>query len=167
MRNKTISNKVVAYNGALVAAAGVFAYSFIVMLYTIIRSSASIYGIMQSGERNTILWANGFSMAYCVVIFSLLMAIVSLPAGASAGVILRKLLLWLNPTLQTKKAVAISSITALILLGVLYFLLYALLKERISFQYVETFLFWYFFPAVIFFVAVVAAGINLNKRLMI
>ncbi len=163
--NTNILNKTAAYNGALFAVAGVFAYSLVVMFYAIIRSSAVIYSIMPSSERSTILFANGFSMAYSVAVFSLLMAIVSIFAGAVAGVILRKVLLWFNPQLHAAKAILVSSIAALFLSGVLYLLLYILLKERITFQYAETFLFWYVYPAVIFFVAVVAGGIKLNKQL--
>jgi hypothetical protein len=165
LMNTIISNKKAAYNGALVAVAGVFAYSLVVMLYAIIRSSVSICSIMSSSERNTILWANGFSMAYSVVVFSLLMAVASSLAGAVAGVLLRKLLLWFNPKLHFNKAILISSITSLVLLAALYLLLYVLLKEMITLQYAETFLFWYVFPAVIFFVAAVLSGVNMNKQL--
>jgi hypothetical protein len=161
--NTTISNKKAAYNGALVAVAGVFAYSLIVMLYAILRSSVCIYSGMPSSERSTILWANGFSMAYSVTVFSLLMAVVSSLAGAVAGVLLRKILLWLNPQLYFSKAILVSSITALVLLGALYLLLYILFRERITVQYAETFLFWYVFPSVIFFTAMVLAGVKLNK----
>jgi hypothetical protein len=163
--NTTISNKTAAYNGGLVAVTGVFAYSLIVMLYVIIRSSVSIYSIMPFSERSKILWANGFSMAYSVAVFSLLMAVVSSLAGAVAGVILRKILLWFNPKGHFNKAILVSSATVILLLGAFYLFLYVLLKERITFQYAETFLFWYVFPAVIFLAAVVLAGVNLNKQL--
>ncbi len=53
--NTTISNKTAAFNGAVVAVAGVFAYSLVVMFYAIIRSSVSIYNVMPSSERSTIL----------------------------------------------------------------------------------------------------------------
>jgi len=163
MIKNTISNKKAAYNGALVALAGVVAYSIAVMLYVIIRSSATIYNIMPSSERSTILWTNVFSIAYSVVVFSLLMSVPSLLAGAVAGVVLRKVLLWFNPQLHFSKAILISSITSWVLLLLLYLLLYMLLKERITLQYAGTFLFWYVFPAVIFFIAVVISGVKLNN----
>jgi hypothetical protein len=166
MMNTSISNKTAAFNGALVAVAGVFAYSLVVMLYVIIRSSVNIYSIMPSSERSTILCTNGFSMAYSVAVFSLLMAVPSSVAGAVAGVILRKMLWWFNPQLHFNKAILVSSITALVLLAALYLLLYVLLKERITFQYVPTFLFWYVFPAVIFFTVCVVGGIRLNRTLL-
>jgi hypothetical protein len=165
MMSKTISNKAAAYSGALVAVAGVFAYSLVVMLYVIIRSSVSISRIMPSAEQSTILWNNGFSIAYSVAVFSLLMAVVSALTGAAAGVLLRNILWWLNPKLLFNKAIIVSIITALVLLGVLYLLLYTLLKERITFEYAETFLFWYVYPAVIFFAATIYAGIKLTKQL--
>jgi hypothetical protein len=163
--NTTISNKTAAYNGALLAVAGVFAYSLVVLLYVIIRSSANIYNIMPSSERSTILWTNGFSIAYAVAVFSLLMAVASSLSGAVSGMLLRKLLLWFNPELHFNKAILVSSITALVLLAALYLLFYVLLKERITLKYAETFLFWYVFPAVIFFTAMVLAGVKLNKQL--
>jgi hypothetical protein len=161
--NTTISYKKAAYNGTLVAVAGVVAYSLAVMLYVIIRSSICIYTIMPSSERSTILWANGFSIAYSVVVFSLLLTAPSLLAGAVAGVILRKVLLLFNSQLHINKAILISSITSLVILLLLYLLLYILLKERITIQYAETFFFWYVFPAVIFFIAVVISGAKLNN----
>lgn len=164
MKNKIISNKRAAYNGALVAVAGVLAYSLIVMLYTIIRSSSIIISIMPAGERSAILWANGFSIAYSVAVFSLLMAIVSTAAGAVAGLILKKVSLRFNPQRHFSMAVLLSSIIALVLLGSFYLLLYLLLKERITFQYAETFLFWYAFPAAIFFLAFIISGVKLNNH---
>jgi hypothetical protein len=162
--NTIISNKKVAYNGALVAVACVFAYSLGVMLYAIIRSSVSIYSIMPLSERNTILLTNGFSIAYSVVVFSLLMALASSLVGAVAGVLLKNMLWLFNPKLLFNHAIVVSSITALVLMAVLYFLLYALLKERITFQYSETFLFWYLYPAIIFFAAAILGGVKLNKH---
>ena len=163
MKNTIISNKKVAFNGAIVALAAVFVYSLVVMYYTIIRSSATIYNVMPYSERSIILWTNGFSIAYAVVVFSLLMSVPSVLAGSVAGVILRKVLLWLNPKLHFSKAILISSITSLVLLLLLYLLLYMLLKERITLQYAETFLFWFVFPSFIFFIAVVISGAKLNN----
>ncbi|WP_336518174.1 hypothetical protein [Pollutibacter soli] len=166
MKNTVISNKTAAYNGALIAVAGVFAYSFAVMLYTIIRTSVSICSIMPSPERSKILWASGFSVAYSVGVFSFLMAMVSSMAGAVAGVILRRVLLWLNPDVHLSKSILISSIVSLVLLLLLYLVLYILLKERITLQYAGTFLFWYVFPAVIFFIAVLIGGAVFSNSLM-
>ena len=142
-----ISNKAVAYRGAIVAIAAVFAYSMIVMIYTIIRSSATIYSIMPKGERNTILLVNGFSIAYSVAIFSLLMAALSSVAGSVGALIMKKSLLHLNPRFNFKKAILISCITALTIVILMYILFYTLLKDFMTFNYAETFLFWFLFPA--------------------
>ena len=160
-----ISNKAVAYNGAIVAVAAVFAYSIIVMIYVIIRSSATIYSIMAIGERNTILLANGFSIVYSVAIFSLLMAVLSTMGGAIAAVILKKSLLYFNHQFNFKKAILISCITALAMLITIYILFYGLLKERMTSNYVETFSFWFLFPAFIFFGVCAIGGSKLNKAL--
>ena len=164
LNSKTnISNKTVAYNGATVAVAAVFAYSMIVMIYSIIRSSIIIYNIMPIGERNTVLLTNGFSVAYSIAVFSILLALVSSITGAIAAVILKNLILYFNPKLIFRKTVLISCITAFALLTVLYLLLYELLKDWMTFNYFEIFSFWFLFPAVIFFSACVIGGIKLNR----
>jgi hypothetical protein len=167
MANKKIyiSNKSVAYNGAITGVAAVFIYSLVVMIYAIIRSSLTIYNIMPSGERSNILLANGFSIAYSVAILCLLMALLSSVVGAVTAVILKKSLLCFNPQFNFTKAVIVSSITALVWLIMMYLLLYALLKEWMTFDYVETFAFWFLFPAVIFFLVCVVGGSKLNEVL--
>ena len=160
-----ISDKAVAYNGAIAAVAATFAYSMIAMIYAIIRSSATIYSIMPKGERNIILLANGFSVAYSVAVFSLLMAVLSSMAGVVAAVFLKKLLLYFNPLFNFIRAFLISCITSFALLILIYLLFYALLKDRMTFNYAETFSFWFLFPAIIFFAACIIAGSKLNKIL--
>ena len=98
-----ISNKTVAYKGAIVAVATVFAYSNLVMIYAIIRTSITIFSIMSKVERNTILLTNSFSIAYSVAIFSLLMAAPSLVAGSVAAVMLKKSIQYFNPRFNLKK----------------------------------------------------------------
>ena len=158
-----ISNKWVACNGAITGVAAVFAYSIAVMMYAIIRSSDTIYNSMPNGERSSILLANGFSVAYSVAVFSLIMALLSSAGGAIAALILKKSLLSFNPQFNFTKAVVISAVTALACLGIMYLLFFALLKDWMTFNYVETFVCWFLFPAVIFFVACIIAGSKLNK----
>ena len=160
-----ISNKVIALNGATVAVAAVFAYSIIVMIYVIIRASATIYCMMPMGERNSILWANSISVAYSVAVFSIVLALISSISGAIVAVILKDLLLYFNPKLIFKKTILISCITAFALLTFLYLLMYALLKDWMTFNYFETFSFWFLFPAIILFSACVIGGSKLNKVL--
>lgn len=160
-----ISDKTVAYNGALIAIAAVFAYSLIVMMYVLIRSSATIYSIMEDGERTTILLASGFSAAYSVAVFSLLMAAFSSIIGLVAAVILKKSLLYFNPRFNFRKAILISGITASGLLIVIYLLLYSLLGDWMTISYIETLLFWFLFPAAVFFVACIIGGGKLNRIL--
>jgi hypothetical protein len=160
-----ISNKTVAYNGAVAAVAAVFAYSLVIMIYTIIRSSVTIYSIMPKMERNTILLANGFSVAYSVAIFSLLMAGLSSVAGAIAAVILKKSLQYFNPLFNLKKSILISCVTAIAMLTLMYILFYALLKDWMTFEYAETFIFWFLFPAAIFIAVSIIGGSKINKIL--
>jgi hypothetical protein len=164
---KNISNKTVAYAGAKVAIAGVFGYALLVMLYAIIRSSITIYNSMPSGERSNILFLNGFSIAYSVAIFSILMGMFSFMAGAIAGIILKKMLQYFNPNFSNTKVIVISCITAFTTLMIVYLLLFGLLKNWMTFNYIETFSFWFLLPAIIYVGACVVGGNKLNKILQI
>lgn len=161
-----MSNKSVAYNGAIVTVAAVFGYSLVIMMYVLMRSSFTIYNIMPSGERSNILLINGFSIAYSVAIFSVLMALLSSVFGAVASVILKKSLVYFNPQFNYKKAVTVSATVALAILIIIYTFLYALLKGWMTLNYIETFSFWFLFPAVIFFIACIIGGRQLNRILL-
>lgn len=161
----TISNKTVAFNGVLAAVAAVFMYAGVVMVYAIIRSTFTIYSIMPAGGRNTILLTNGFSIAYSVGIFSLIMAALSSLVGAVGAIVLKKILQYCNPEFNFKKAVLVSCIQAFALLTLMYLLLYSLMKDWVTFNYVETFTFWFLIPAAIFFLVYVIGGIKLNTVL--
>jgi hypothetical protein len=167
MANKTIniSNKKIAYAAAKLAVAGVFSYSLVVMLYVIIRSSVTICNSMPSGERNNILMQNGFSIAYSVAVFSILMALLSAISGAIAGVIFKKFLQYFNPNFSNRKAIGISCLTAFVTLIIMYLLLHALLKDWMTFNYIETFSFWFLMPAIIYVGACIIGGSKLNKIL--
>ena len=162
---KRIKHKKIAATGAKLAVAGVFGYSLIVMLYVITRSSVTIFNNMHGKELTNILLLNAFSVAYAVAVFSLLMAVVSSISGAIAGVLLKKALQFYNPTFSENKAVAVSCIVAFTMLLVLYLLLYTMLTNWMTFDFIETFLFWFLLPAAIFFSVAVIAGIQLNKVL--
>ena len=136
-----ISNKKVAHSGAIVAIAAVFGYAFIVMTYVIMRSSSTIYSIVPQEEKTSIIWANGISVAYSIAVFSLLMAVLSAIVGAVTAIILKKILLYFNPEFNFSKAILISFVTALIGIIIGYFTLFALLKDWMTFNYIEPFLF--------------------------
>jgi hypothetical protein len=160
-----ISNKKVAYNGAIVAIAAVFSYALVVMIYVVIRSSSTIYSIVPQEERTSVIMANGFSVAYSIAIFALLMAAFSAIIGAVSAILLKKILLYFNPEFNVKKAILISFITALIGVIIIYFLLFALLKDWMTLNYIETFSFWFLIPAAIYFTVCVILGSQLNRIL--
>ena len=164
-KETNISTKTVAYAGAKIAIAAVFSYSLLALLYTIIRSSLTIYNIMPSGERSDILLLNGFSIAYSVAIFSILMGLFSSLVGAVAAVVLKKSLVYFNPQFNYIKTLIVSAMVAFATLIFIYALLYALLKEWMTFNYIETFSFWFLLPAIIFFITVIVCGIEMNKAI--
>ena len=136
-----ISNKKVAYNGALVAIAAVFGYSLVVAIYVVIRSSITIYSIMPRKYSVAILWNNGISVAYSIAVFSIIMAIISAIVGSIYALILKNALLYFNPKFKNEKAILISFITGFIMIMIIYILLFALLKDWMTFNYIEPFLF--------------------------
>lgn len=158
-----ISNKKVAYSGALVAVSAVFGDALVVMIYVLIRSSSTIYSIMPNGERVSILWANAVSAVYSIAIFSLLMAAFSSVVGVISAIILKKMLLYFNSEFNVKKAILISFMTALTFIITLYSMLFALLKDWMTFSYMEPFLFWFLLPAAIYLIACISGGSQLNK----
>jgi hypothetical protein len=160
-----ISSKQIARYGAMIAVAAVFAYSLAVMLYVIARSSFTIGTIMPEGERGEILWANAVSVAYSVAVFSLIMAVLSLPVGVATALLLKKATLVYNGGHSRKKAIRIGAFTALGLLFIIYRSLYFLLKARMTFEYAETLLFWFLFPALIFLSVCVWGAVKLNRIL--
>lgn len=160
---RDISNKQTACYGALIAIAATFFYALLVMVYAIIRTSSFILQVMPAGEHSGILWANGIALVYSIASFSLLMAVISSFTGAIVALVLRKLLLWLNPECSIKKTVVICFLLAVLILSIFYFLLFSLLRDRISFQYPETLFFWFVFPAMIYLFISIPAGKALNK----
>ena len=153
----------VAYSGALVAVVAVFAYSALVMVYVVSRSSASIYSIMPIGERTAILFASGISVAYSVAVFSVLMAVPFSIVGFASSIILKKALLYFNPFCIPKRAVFISATMALAMLILVYVLLKISLKNWMTMDYLEMLLFWFGFPAVFFSVSCIVGGMKLNE----
>ena len=158
-----VSYKNLARMGALIAIAIVLVYSLLIMIYTIVRSSLTIYRIMPGNERNSILIVSGISVAWSVAIFSMLMALISSVIGGLMALLLKKSFLHLNPLFSDKKAIWISALLALALLCTLCILSYSRLGE--GFLYPETFLFWFLFPGVIYFTACIAGGRKINKAL--
>jgi hypothetical protein len=160
-----ISNKRVAFYGASIAMATVFFYSLIIMIYVIIRSSLTIYEILSSEVRTSILLQNGISVAYSIAIFSVIMAIISSIIGMITAIILKKSFLYFNPKFKKTNALLISGIIAISINGIVYFLMRITLKDWMTFNYIEPFLFWFLIPATIFLSACISLGGYFNGLL--
>jgi hypothetical protein len=161
--NVFLSNQTVAFSGALLGIAAVFAYSLIVMFFVIGYSSTIIFEIMPAANRSSILFMSGFSVAYSVVVFSLLMAVPSSVAGILIAVTLKKLLLYFNPIHRHKKALLISGITVTAAILLVYLLLW--LNGWATFPFSETVWFWFLYPAILFSTVCLIGGTNLNAFL--
>ena len=160
-----ISNKSVAVKGVTLIVASVFGYSLLVIIYVIIRSSITIYNIMPHEEKVAILWNNGISVAYSIAIFSIIMVTISIVIGSISALILKNGLFYFNPRYNNKKAIFISFTIAILVIISIYLMLLALLKNWMTFNYIEPFLFWFVFPATIFLVVFVYGGNKLNNEL--
>jgi hypothetical protein len=165
MNKKTIniSNKRMAIYGASIAIATVFFYSLMVMIYVVIRSSLTIYEILLSEVRTSILLQNSISVAYSIAIFSILMAIISSIVGMITAIILKNCLLYFNPKFNKRNALLISGIIAIFINGIVYFLLRITLHDWMTFNYIEPFLFWFLLPAIIFLIINLAISKKLNS----
>lgn len=156
------SNKRLAFYGATIAVATVFFYSLMVMIYVLIRSSLTIYEILSSEVRTSILLQNGISVAYSIAIFSVIMAIISSIIGMITAIILKKSFLYFNPKFKKRNALLISGIIAISINGIVYFFLRITLKDWMTFNYIEPFLFWFLMPAFLFLIINVLVGGKLN-----
>lgn len=157
-----ISNKRLAFYGAIIAVATVFFYSLMVMVYVVIRSSLTIYEILSSEVRTSILLQNGITVAYSIAIFSILMAIFSSIVGGFTAITLKKSLRYFNPNFENRKSILISGIIAVLTIFIVYILLRTMLKDWMTFHYIEPFLFWFLIPSFLFFVACIVSGRQLN-----
>ena len=161
----SLSNKRLAANGALLTTAAIFVYSLLVLLYVLIRSSFQIVQLMPPGERSGILFANAVSLTYAVAVFSVLMALLSSPAGAVAALVLKQLLFRFNPEFDRQKTIVFSGAIGVLLLLIVYVLLRFLLQSWMTVDYPETLLFWFGFPASICLAVCTTGGIVLNRYL--
>jgi hypothetical protein len=159
------SNKRLAYFGAIIAITTVFFYSLIVLIYIIIRSSLTIYEIMLSEVKLAILLENAISMGYSIAVFSIIMAIISSLVGIVTAIILKKSLSYFNPKCLNRKAKIISGITAILIACLIYLLLRFTLKDWMTFNYIEPFLFWFLIPAILFLIFSIVGGSQLNGLL--
>ena len=161
-----ISNKRVAFYGASIAVATVFFYSLAVMIYVIIRSSLTIYEIATLEVKTSIILQNGISVAYSIVIFSILMAIISSILGSITAIILKKSIRYFNPNYENRKSILISGIIAVLANSIVYISLRTMLRDWMTFHYIETFLFWFLLPSLLFFMACIIGGKQLNMAFL-
>ncbi len=160
--DKNISNKKLAFDSAIITTAMVFLYSIIIMIYVLIRTSVTICNIMPAGERISIVLQNGLSVGYSISIFSIIFAIITSIIGIFTAISLKKLMLYFNPKFKNKTAIFISGILGILIISVVYFSLRVLLKDLMTINYIESFSFWFLFPAILFLVGCLIGGYKMN-----
>lgn len=160
-----LSDRQLAYRGALITVAAVFFYSLLVLVYVITRSTISLVKILPGEPVNNLLIGTNFSILYSVAVVSILVAGFSSIGGATGALFLHRFLTYFNPSYKKKKAAWLSVIFSTLAIIVIYLVLYVLFREKMSSAYMPTFLFWYVIPASIFFSISVIAGIRLNEFL--
>ena len=156
------SNLRLAYFGAIVATATVLLYSIMLLIYVIIRSSLTIYDIIQSEEKTLILFKNAISVAYSIAVFSIIMAIFSSMVGALTAIILKQSILHFNPKFLKRKTKIICVTLSILIVSIIYLLLRFLLKEWMTFDNIEPFLLWFLIPSVLFLIIGIFSGSQLN-----
>jgi hypothetical protein len=164
---ENLTNKKLAFDGALISVACIFFYAQLVMLYVVTRSSVSILSAMGKGEWEGILLANGVSLIYSVAVISVLVSLISSLIGAAAALLLGKALLRLNPSGDSIRALIISFLLSVLLIISVYILIDLFLIPHMRSRYPEAFLFWIAFPSLIFIVSNLIGGMALNRSYIV
>ena len=161
-----ISNGKLVFTGIQIGIAKTFFYSFLFMVYAIIRSSFFINTSLAGKAKSNILFSNGFALAYTISVFAILTGIISALIGALTILIIKKILLYFNPELLSFKAISIGIIWSLFSLIIFYHILYTASANRFSFAYPQTFLFWFILPVCIYLAAYIIGSKKLNDLII-
>jgi hypothetical protein len=164
---KYLTNKKLAFDGALISVACIFFYAQLVMLYVVTRSSVFIFSAMGKGEWEGILLANGVSLIYSVAVISVIVSLITSIMGAAAALVLGKALLHFNPSGHTVRAFIISLLLSVLLSISVDTLIDLFLIPQMMSRYPEAFLFWIAFPSLIFIVANLIGGMALNRSYIV
>jgi hypothetical protein len=137
--------------GALTGAQTSFSYAAVFGIYAVIRAGLSVAEAAPADAWATAA-ALGVTLLYLVTVWGLLMAIPAACLGAFTAALVK--LVQQVPAARRSPRAATNSgrLVALVLWPLLYVSLYALLRQRIAPVYLETFMFWYFMPGLIYLV---------------
>ncbi len=145
------------------AASGVvltFAYGLVTCLYAIARSSLAIDASIGFNAGWRTLLANASSLVLTTLVMSLLFSFLTVPFGMVTALLVRAVLLRLNPRCTPGWSSAIGMVTAFCLWLLLFLVLKAALGARLSWRYPETLMFWLVLPGIIY---VLAAGFQARR----
>jgi len=137
--------------GAITGAQTSFSYAAVFGIYAIIRAAWNVADAAPVAPWPTGA-AMGMTLAYLVIIWGGIMAIPAACVGALTAVVV-KLVQRIPAARRTPRAATMyGRLVALVLWPLLYMGLYAVLRQRIAPVYLETFMFWYFTPGIIYLV---------------
>ena len=137
--------------GAIAGAQTSLSYAVVFGIYAIVRAALSVADAAPAAPLATGA-ALGVTLAYLVLIWGGIMA---LPAGC-VGVLTAGVVKLIQRTPAPRRtphaATTYGRLVALVMWPLLYMGLYAILRQRIAPVYLETFMFWYFMPGLIYLV---------------
>jgi hypothetical protein len=141
----------VARQGAVIGAQTAFSYAAVFGLVAVARAALTVHEVAPAD-----LWltaaAIGITLGYLVVFWSLLLALPAMLLGMATALIVKAVQLIPATRRTPRRAMLTGRLIALTVWPLLYVGLYALLRQRIAPVYLETFLFWYFMPGLIYLV---------------
>jgi len=164
INSSPVSWRLAAVRGATIGIWLTFAYAVLVALYAIVRSSLRIQTALASGDALQMMFGTAVTLAFGILIFAVVMALVSAVIGGISAIVLQWLLLRFNPRHASTQALFIGLGLGIGCWFVVNLILLVMPGSRLTLAYPETYLFWFAVPGLIYVVASVLTSRTLNVR---
>ncbi len=148
---------VVVRQGAITGAQTSFSYAAVFSVYTVVRAAISVAQAAPADAWSTTL-ALGVTLIYLAAVWGILMAIPAACLGALTAALIKLVQRMPVARRNPRAATNWGRLVALVVWPLLYLGLHQLLRQRIAPVYLETFMFWYFLPGLIYLVIAGAAA---------
>lgn len=151
-----------AWDGAKTGIGLTVAYAIVYTLYAFVRLSLSIQGAMSSGDWWQTAATSGVTFIVGAIFFTVIAGVIAALLGALTIIVIRRLLLSLNQGLSPRKAVLIGFLVGAGIWLSLTIILQVLPDSRFTPKFIDTFLFWFGFPGLVYVAASSFVGWRLN-----
>lgn len=151
-----------AWDGAKTGVGLTVAYAVVYTLYAFVRLSLSIQGAMPSGDWWQTAAASGITFVVGAIFFTVIASVIAALLGALTMMAIRRLLLSFNQALSPRKAVVIGFLVGIVVWLSLTIILQVLTDSRFTPEFLDTYLFWFGFPGLVYVAASSIVGWRLN-----